>query len=186
MGEASRSQRIVWVDCEMTGLDVSSKTIVEIACVVTEADLTVVAEGPNLIISQSRDVLEGMDNWCKSTFTSNGLLQEIRSSKITMQQAENEVLSYVRRHTDPGMCPLGGNSVSSDRIFLQKHMPTFEKHLHYRNIDVSSIKELAKRWYPDIYARKPRKENTHRALGDIYDSIQELNWYKKNIFIPQI
>ncbi|EFO26721.1 smfn protein [Loa loa] len=185
MGEASRCRRIIWMDCEMTGLDVTSKTIVEIACVITEPDLTIVEEGLNLIISQPKDVLEGMDDWCKATFTSNGLLQEIRSSKITVQQAENEILTYVRQHTDPGMCPLGGNSVGSDRIFLQKYMPTLEKHLHYRNIDVSSIKELAKRWYPYIYARKPRKANTHRALGDIHESIQELNWYKKNIFIPR-
>ncbi|KAM3719960.1 Oligoribonuclease [Dirofilaria immitis] len=169
----------------MTGLDVSSKTIVEIACVVTEADLTIVEEGLDLIISQPKGILEQMDDWCKATFASNGLLQEIQSSKITMLQAENEILAYVRRHTDPGICPLGGNSVGSDRVFLKKYMPTLEKHLHYRIIDVSSIKELAKRWYPDLYVRKTRKENKHRALGDIYESIQELNWYKKNIFIPQ-
>uniref|UniRef100_A0A0R3RQX1 Probable oligoribonuclease n=1 Tax=Elaeophora elaphi TaxID=1147741 RepID=A0A0R3RQX1_9BILA len=184
MSEIHRSQRIIWVDCEMTGLDVSSKTIVEIACVVTEADLTVVEEGLNLIISQPKDVLEEMDSWCKAIFTSNGLLQQIQCSKITKEQAENEILTYVQRHTDPGKCALGGNTVGSDRIFLQKYMPTLENYLHYRNIDVSSIKELVKRWYPDIYAKKPRKKNIHRALADIYESIQELNWYKKNIFIP--
>ncbi|MCP9262329.1 Oligoribonuclease, mitochondrial [Dirofilaria immitis] len=181
MSESSRARRIVWVDCEMTGLDVSSKTIVEIACVVTEADLTIVEKGLDLIISQPKGILEQMDDWCKATFASNGLLQEIQSSKITMLQAENEILAYVRRHTDPGICPLGGNSVGSDRVFLKNICP----HLKSIYTIELSMYRLAKRWYPDLYVRKTRKENKHRALGDIYESIQELNWYKKNIFIPQ-
>ncbi|VDN05384.1 unnamed protein product [Thelazia callipaeda] len=187
--------RIIWVDCEMTGLDVNSKSIVEIACVVTEADLTVmfpfpnsqqqiIEEGVSIVISQSQDALEEMDDWCKTTFSANGLLQEIFSSTITMQEAENEVLTYVRRHTSSNVCPLAGNSVGIDRIFLQKFMPTFANHLHYRTIDVSSVKELVRRWYPWLITSIPQKQCEHRALDDIYESIKELQWYKKNIFIP--
>ncbi|VDN18656.1 unnamed protein product [Gongylonema pulchrum] len=147
--------RIIWVDCEMTGLDVNTKTIVEVACVVTEADLTVVEDGLNVVISHPENVLQSMDSWCKKTFAANGLLKEIQASEISLEQAEQE-----------------------------KYMPTFASHLHYRTIDVSSIKELAKRWYPDIYAKRPRKAEAHRALDDICESIEELQWYRKNIFVP--
>lgn len=178
----AQSGRIIWVDCEMTGLDVNTHTIVEIACVVTEADLTVVEQGMNVVISQSEDVLEKMNNWCKAKFPENGLLQAIRSSKTSMDHAEKEVLRYVQRHTKPGSCPLAGNSVGHDRVFLQKYMPKFAAHLHYRIIDVSSIKELVQRWYPDLFMKIPKKVETHRALEDISESIQELKWYKDNIF----
>lgn len=180
--KAGCSGRLIWIDCEMTGLDVSRHTLVEIACIVTDGDLETVAEGPDLVISHPPNVLERMSPWCKSTFTKNGLLEKIQSSNISMESAESQVLSFLEKHTNKGECPLAGNSVSADRRFIEKCMPKLAKHFHYRTVDVSSFKEMARRWYPEVFAQLPEKKSTHRALDDIRESIEELKWYRKNIF----
>ncbi|XP_069081030.1 oligoribonuclease, mitochondrial isoform X3 [Pleurodeles waltl] len=139
-------------------------------------------EGPNLIIKQPDELLDGMSEWCKEHHGKSGLTQAVRESKIALQQAEYEFLSFVRQHTRPGLCPLAGNSVHADKKFLDKYMPQFMKHLHYRIIDVSTVKELCRRWYPDDYEHAPKKKATHRALDDITESIKELQFYRDHIF----
>ncbi|XP_077360334.1 small fragment nuclease [Festucalex cinctus] len=176
------SEKMVWVDLEMTGLDIENDKILEMACIITDSDLNILAEGPNLIITQSDDVLESMSEWCVEQHGKTGLTQEVRQSKITLEQAEYEFLSFIRQHTPPGQCPLAGNSVHADKRFLDKYMPHFMNHLHYRIIDVSSIKELCRRWFPVEYERAPRKKATHRALEDIRESIKELQYYRDSIF----
>ncbi|XP_061595312.1 oligoribonuclease, mitochondrial-like [Cololabis saira] len=175
-------QRMVWVDLEMTGLDIDKDQIIEMACIITDPDLNLVAEGPNLIINQPDELLDGMSEWCREHHGKSGLTQAVRSSTITLQQAEYEFLSFVRQHTPPGQCPLAGNSVHADKRFLDKFMPQFMFHLHYRIVDVSTIKELSRRWFPDEYKRVPHKKNTHRALDDIQESIKELQFYRTNVF----
>uniref|UniRef100_A0A915BI68 Probable oligoribonuclease n=1 Tax=Parascaris univalens TaxID=6257 RepID=A0A915BI68_PARUN len=181
-GMGARSERLIWMDCEMTGLDVWQHTLVEIACIVTEADLSVVAEGPDIVISQPENVLANMNSWCRSTFARNGLLQKIRESNISVEAAESQMLSFLKEHTDPGKCPLAGNSVYMDRVFIERYMPNLIKHLHYRIVDVSTIKEVARRWYPLEFTLSPQKQQKHRALDDIRESIQELQWYRAHIF----
>jgi len=178
----SRKERLIWIDCEMTGLDVERQTLVEIACIVTEADLSTVAEGLDLVIHQPPAVMDKMDAWCKETFSKNGLWNAIEKSDISMEQAERTVLDFVSRHTDPGVCALAGNTVSMDRRFVEKYMPRLGAHLHYRTVDVSSIKELCRRWYPSDFSRAPKKRLAHRALDDIRDSIIELQYYRAAIF----
>ncbi|VDK17328.1 unnamed protein product [Anisakis simplex] len=174
--------RLIWIDCEMTGLDVNVNRIVEIACIVTEADLSIVSEGPDLVINQPEDVLSNMSDWCKTTFKMNGLTERIRASNINTENAESQVLTFLKRHTEAGQSVLAGNSVYMDRIFINKYMPNLGAHLHYRTVDVSTVKELVKRWNPLAYTLIPRKKNAHRALDDIKESIEELKWYKANIF----
>ncbi|XP_068186885.1 small fragment nuclease isoform X2 [Antennarius striatus] len=144
MSSAAMGQRMVWVDLEMTGLDIDKDQIIEMACIITDAELKVVAEGPNLIIRQPDELLDGMSDWCKQHHGQSGLTQAVRDSNITLEQAEYEFLSFIRQHTPPGQCPLAGNSVHADMRFLQKYMPQFVHHLHYRIIDVSTIKELCR------------------------------------------
>lgn len=175
-------ERLIWVDLEMTGLDVETCYIMEIACLITDDKLNIIAEGPNLIIHQPDDVLESMNKWCKDHHGRSGLTEQSRKSEVTLQAAEMAVLSFVRQHTPPGKCPLAGNSVHADKKFLEKFMPEFMKHLHYRIVDVSTIKELCRRWYPEEYKEGVRKKATHRALEDIIESISELKYYKKSIF----
>ncbi|CAI5644551.1 small fragment nuclease [Oreochromis niloticus] len=182
MSATGMSQRMVWVDLEMTGLDVEKDQIIEMACLITDSDLNILAEGPNLIIKQPDELLEGMSEWCKEHHGKSGLTQAVRDSKITLEQAEYEFLSFVRQHTPPGQCPLAGNSVHADKRFLDKYMPQFMYHLHYRIIDVSTIKELSRRWFPEEYKMVPHKKATHRALEDIRESIKELQYYRANIF----
>ncbi|KAF4082296.1 hypothetical protein AMELA_G00149940 [Ameiurus melas] len=176
------SQRMVWVDLEMTGLDVEKDQIIEMACIITDSDLNAVAEGPNLIINQPDELLDSMSDWCKEHHGKSGLTQAVRDSKISLQQAEYEFLSFIRQHTPPGQCPLAGNSVHADKRFLDKYMPQFMRHLHYRIIDVSTVKELCRRWFPDEYNLTPQKKASHRALDDIQESIKELKFYRVNIF----
>ncbi|XP_013886325.1 small fragment nuclease [Austrofundulus limnaeus] len=176
------SQRMVWVDLEMTGLDIERDQIIEMACIITDSDLNIVAEGPNLIIKQPDELLDGMSDWCKEHHGQSGLTQAVRDSKISLEQAEYEFLSFVRQHTPPGQCPLAGNSVHADKRFLDKHMSQFMYHLHYRIIDVSTIKELCRRWFPEEYEKMPQKSSTHRALEDIQESIKELQFYRASIF----
>ncbi|CAN9501496.1 unnamed protein product [Ophioblennius macclurei] len=175
-------QRMVWVDLEMTGLDIDKDQIIEMACIITDGDLNVLAEGPNLIIKQPDELLDGMSDWCKEHHGNSGLIQAVRDSKIDLHQAEYEFLSFVRQHTPPGQCPLAGNSVHADKKFLDKYMPQFMYHLHYRIIDVSTIKELSRRWFPDEHRMAPHKKSSHRALDDIRESIKELQYYKASIF----
>ncbi|XP_034033633.1 small fragment nuclease [Thalassophryne amazonica] len=176
------SGRMVWVDLEMTGLDIIKDQIIEMACIITDPDLNILAEGPNLIIHQPDELLDGMSDWCKEHHGKSGLTQAVRDSKISLQQAEYEFLSFVRQHTPPGQCPLAGNSVHEDKRFLQKYMPQFTYHLHYRIIDVSTIKELSRRWFPEEYKRVPQKKASHRALDDIRESITELQFYRAHVF----
>uniref|UniRef100_A0A671TU63 Oligoribonuclease, mitochondrial n=1 Tax=Sparus aurata TaxID=8175 RepID=A0A671TU63_SPAAU len=167
---------------QMTGLDIEKDQIIEMACIITDSELNVLAEGPNLIINQPDELLEGMSEWCKEHHGKSGLTQAVRDSKITLEQAEYEFLSFIRQHTPPGQCPLAGNSVHADKRFLDKFMPQFMYHLHYRIIDVSTIKELCRRWFPEEYKMAPHKKATHRALDDICESIKELQYYRATVF----
>ncbi|XP_071799397.1 oligoribonuclease, mitochondrial-like [Asterias amurensis] len=175
-------KRLVWVDLEMTGLDVDKCHILEMACLVTDSDLNVVAEAPNLIINQPEERLAEMDEWCTTHHTDSGLVDAVRASKVSVQQAEYEMLAFIRQHTMPKKCPLAGNSVHVDKTFLEKYMPQFVEHLHYRIVDVSTVKELCRRWYPRQWSDVPYKKGAHRALDDITESIKELKYYRTNIF----
>ncbi len=169
---------IVWVDLEMSGLNIDKEHILEMACLITDQDLNIVAEGPELIIHQSEEVLAGMDEWCTKHHGESGLTQAVRESKIDITQAEQLMLDFLKANNIPkGQCPLGGNSIHADRMFLNKYMKNFLGHLHYRVIDVSSFKECIRRWYPD----EPgfAKKNAHRALDDIKESIVELKYYRE-------
>ena len=177
--------RLVWVDCEMTGLDLGKDQLVEIAVIVTESDLTELDSGLNIIIRPAdMSVLDSMDEVVREMHTASGLLEEIPNG-VTLAEAEEKVLDYVRQHVpDSRKAPLAGSSVYVDRGFLARDMPALDAHLHYRVIDVSSIKELARRWYPRAYFASPEKRGNHRALGDIRESIAELRYYRDAIFVP--
>ncbi|KAJ8040886.1 Oligoribonuclease, mitochondrial [Holothuria leucospilota] len=175
-------KRLVWVDLEMTGLDPNTCHILEMACLITDEELNIVAEGPNLIINQPEEVLNEMNEWCKKHHGESGLTKAVRESKVNLQQAEFEMLSFVRQHTAPGYCPLAGNSVHVDKVFLEKYMQQFMHHLHYRIVDVSTLKELCRRWYPEEFANCPQKKAAHRAMDDINESIKELQYYRRSIF----
>jgi oligoribonuclease len=183
------SDRLVWIDCEMTGLDLERDALIEVAVLVTDAELNVLGEGVDVVIAPPAadldGLLAGMVPVVRDMHTSSGLLTELAGG-VTMEEAESRVLAYVREHVpDPGKAQLAGNTVSTDRNFLARDMPTLEAHLHYRIVDVSSIKELARRWYPRAYFNAPKKTGNHRALGDIRDSIAELRYYRETIFVPQ-
>ncbi|RNA40090.1 mitochondrial, partial [Brachionus plicatilis] len=175
-----KSNYIVWVDLEMSGLNIDKDHILEIACLITDKNLNTVAEGPELIIHQSNEVLNGMDEWCTKTHGESGLTASCRSSQINIEQAEQIMLEFVQKHIPKGACPLAGNSIHVDRIFLNKYMKNFLNYLHYRIIDVSTIKELAKRWSDErqFFVKK----QTHRALDDIKESIDELKYYRIKFF----
>jgi oligoribonuclease len=182
---SERSQdRIVWIDCEMTGLDLSADALIEVAALVTDSQLTVLGDGVDVVIRPPDGVLEHMVDIVRNMHTSSGLLDELEAG-ITLQAAEDAVMEYVRHWVpDARKAPLAGNSVGTDRGFLARDMPTLENHLHYRIIDVSSIKELARRWYPRIYFASPSKNGGHRALADIQESIEELKYYREVLFVP--
>jgi oligoribonuclease len=178
------ADRLVWIDLEMTGLDPTSDEIVEIACIVTEADLTEIDAGISLVVKPSDAPLAAMDDVVVRMHTESGLLTEIPEG-ITLADAEAQVLAYVRTHVpDARKAPLAGSSVYVDRGFLAAYMPDLDTHLHYRLVDVSSIKELARRWYPRVYFATPEKNGNHRALGDIRESIAELRYYRDALFVP--
>ncbi|WP_432573825.1 oligoribonuclease [Kineococcus sp. SYSU DK005] len=177
--------RIVWIDCEMTGLDLARDALVEVAVLVTDADLNVLGDGVDVVIAPPREALEGMDPVVVAMHTSSGLLEELPAGR-TLAEAEQVVLEYVRRWVpEPRKAPLAGSSVHTDRAFLVRDMPELTDHLHYRLIDVSSVKELARRWFPRVYFHTPRKHGGHRALADIRESIQELKYYREVLFVPQ-
>jgi len=175
-------QHLVWLDLEMSGLDPERDVILEIATIITDNALNIVAEGPNLVIHQPDHVLQAMDAWCREHHGRSGLTARVRASHITLREAERQTLDFVRRHVPKGASPLCGNSVHQDRRFLSRYMPELEGWLHYRNIDVSTIKELARRWYPGF--QPPAKQNTHLALADIRESIAELAAYRRHLFVP--
>ena len=176
------SGNLVWIDLEMTGLDPEKHVIVEIASIVTDDRLNVVAEGPDMAIHQPDTVLRAMESWSREHHQASGLLDRIKTSTQSCAQAEEETLMFLSRFCQRGESPLCGNSIGQDRRFLVKHMPTLEDFFHYRNIDVSSVKELVKRWYPSLSPFK--KEKTHLALNDIKESIDEMLYYRKHVFVP--
>jgi oligoribonuclease len=183
MVENNGSDRIVWIDCEMTGLDFKNDLLVEIACVITNAQLEQVTEGLNIVIQAPVERLETMDPFVVNMHTESGLLPEIPNG-VTLELAEELLFDYITSHIpEASKAPLAGSSVHVDRIFLQRDMPRVDSYLHYRIIDVSSVKELARRWYPKAYFASPPKTGNHRALGDILDSINELKYYRDAVFV---
>lgn len=178
------SEPIVWIDCEMTGLDPVADALIEVAVIVTDSELNVLGEGVDVVIAPPTGAIETMGDFVRNMHTESGLLEELPSG-ITMQEAQERVLDYITAHVpEPRRAQLGGNSVGTDRIFLARDMPAVVEHLHYRVVDVSTIKELARRWYPRAYFQAPEKSGNHRALGDIKDSIRELQYYRSTIFVP--
>jgi oligoribonuclease len=173
---------LVWMDLEMTGLEPEVERIIEIATLVTDAELNLIAEGPELVIHQPDALLDAMDDWNKEHHGASGLLARVRASTVTEAEAERLTLEFLKAHVPAKSVPLCGNSIAQDRRFLVKYMAELNEHLHYRNVDVSTIKELVKRWYPDSY-QAPRKQATHRALDDIRESINELRFYKERVFV---
>lgn len=177
------SDLLVWMDLEMTGLDPERERIIEIATIITDGQLNIVAEGPELVIHQSEALLSSMDAWNKEHHGSSGLTGRVRASTVSEADAEAETLAFVAAHTGARTAPLAGNSIHQDRRFLVKYMPALEAHLHYRNVDVSTVKELVRRWYPEVHKRAPKKKETHRALDDIRESLAELAYYRKRAFV---
>lgn len=177
----SENDRLVWIDLEMTGLDPEKERIIEIATIVTDSQLELVAEGPVLAIHQPDDVLEAMDEWCTRTHGESGLTRRVRESTVSEQDAAQQTLAFLARYLAPGKSPLCGNSIGQDRRFLVKYMPELEAFFHYRNLDVSTVKELARRWRPDVLDGV-RKSGSHLALDDIRESIEELRHYRSEFF----
>ena len=177
---------LIWIDCEMTGLDVVNDALVEIAVLVTDSDLNVIGEGVDVVIHASAEKLSGMNEYVTQMHTTSGLITEIPNG-MSASQAEDAILAYLETTgAVAGKSPLAGNSVSVDRNFIARDMPHRSEYLHYRTVDVSSIKELARRWYPKLYFAAPAKTGNHRALGDIQDSITELAYYRTSLFIPSV
>ena len=176
---ALNENRLVWLDMEMTGLDPEKERIIEVAVVVTEPDLTVVAEGPVLVVHQPDSLLDAMDSWNTSTHGKSGLTAKVRASTIDEAQAEQALIDFLSQHVPAGKSPLCGNTISQDRRFMFRYMPRLEAFFHYRNLDVSTLKELARRWRPDVL-KGFEKKSKHEALADIYESIQELKYYRDN------
>ncbi len=176
---------LVWIDLEMTGLDVSREQILEIATIVTNAELEIVGEGPDLVLHRTDAELDAMDAWNTEHHGKSGLTTRSRASTITTEDAAAQTLAFLESvGVKANASPLAGNSIHQDRVFLAKYMPQIEKHVHYRNVDVSTIKELVRRWMPAVYAERPTKKSTHRALDDIKESIDELRFYRSRAFRP--
>jgi oligoribonuclease len=170
---------LIWIDLEMTGLNPEREVIIEIATIVTDSQLNIIAEGPSFAIWQSDEFLNAMDEWCTRQHGMSGLTQRVRASTVSVRQAEVDTLNFLRRHVPQGLSPMCGNTVSQDRRFLNRYMPELEAYFHYRHIDVSTLKELAKRWKPEI-TRGYNKKSSHLALDDIRDSIDELRYYRRH------
>jgi oligoribonuclease len=176
---------LVWMDLEMTGLDHTSDVIVEIATLITDDQLEIVAEGPDLVVHQPDEVLARMDPFVVDMHTRSGLLEAITRSTITLEEAGAATLEFIKQHApEPMSVPLCGNSIGTDRRFLAAYLPEIESHLHYRSVDVSSVKELVKRWYPGVDAARPHGQGSHRALDDIRQSVAELAYYRDRVFVP--
>jgi oligoribonuclease len=175
--------RLVWIDLEMTGLDPREHRILEIGTLITNASLDVIAEGPELVVSASEDVLSAMNDWSRDHHQASGLLDRVRASTVTVEEAERRTLEFVKEHCVEGQTPLAGNSIHMDRFFLKFHMPALEAFLHYRNVDVTTLKELARRWNPQVLEEAPRKTDTHRAMEDLRESIAELRHYRERLIV---
>ncbi|HTL37101.1 MAG TPA: oligoribonuclease [Kofleriaceae bacterium] len=176
---------LVWLDMEMTGLDPERERIIEVATIITDGQLTEVATGPEIVIHQPDEVLNAMDDWNKSHHGASGLVERVKASTISEADAEAQTIAFINQHVGVKDRPvLAGNSIHQDRRFIHRYMPALDKRLHYRMVDVSTIKELARRWYPQVIAKVPQKKETHRALDDIRESIDELRYYKQNLFAP--
>ncbi|WP_454044344.1 oligoribonuclease [Cellulosimicrobium sp. Marseille-Q8652] len=185
MSPVNANERIVWIDCEMTGLDLGADALVEVAAVVTDSELTVLGEGVDVLVRPPAEAVEQMGDFVRQMHTTSGLLDELATG-LTLAEAEQRVLDYVRAWVpEPGKAPLAGNSVGTDKGFLDRDMPALMSHLHYRIIDVSSVKELSRRWFPRAYFASPEKNGGHRALADILESIDELRYYREAVFVPQ-
>lgn len=180
----AEADRLVWLDLEMTGLDVTRHTIVEIAALVTDAGLEPLDDGIDIVVHQPPTALAEMDDYVRTMHTRSGLLPAIESSEVPLDAAGAAVLDYVRAHVGPGIAPLCGNSIGVDRRFLDRYLPALDAYLHYRSVDVSSFKELCRRWYPELYRRRPGKAETHRALDDVRESIAELRFYREHLLVP--
>lgn len=176
---AVNDQRLIWLDMEMTGLDPEKERIIEIAVVITESDLTFVAQAPVLVIHQSQALLDAMDKWNQSTHTKSGLIDKVKASTVTEEQAETQLLAFLAEHVPAGKSPMCGNTIGQDRRFMVKYMPRLEEYFHYRNLDVSTLKELSLRWKPEVY-RSFVKQSKHEALADIQESIDELKHYREH------
>ena len=185
MDIAAKDNRIVWVDLEMTGLDPARHVIVEVAALVTDAELNIIDEGVDLVVHATDAQLAEMDDVVTSMHSGNGLLDEIKASPVSLAEAEDAVLALVEKHCDPAHpAPLAGNSIATDRTFIRAQMPRLDAALHYRMIDVSTVKELTRRWFPKVYYNQPQKGMAHRALADIVESIRELDYYRRAVFVP--
>jgi oligoribonuclease len=178
----AESDLLVWIDLEMTGLDPAEHHILEIATLVTNGALEVIAEGPDLVIGQPESVLAAMNDWCREHHTASGLVARVRASTTSPDAAQAQTLAFLEAHCAPGTAPLAGNSIHVDRFFLRHRMPEVEAHLHYRNVDVTCVKELCRRWFPRTFAAAPKKSDSHRALEDIRESIAELAYYRARVF----
>lgn len=180
------TERLVWVDCEMTGLDLGHDVLIEVAALVTDSELNILGEGVDVVIHAEDALLSGMLDVVRDMHAKSGLTEEVRASTVTLAEAEDLVLAYVTEHVkDAKAAPLCGNSIATDRGFLARDMPRLDNYLHYRMVDVSSIKELCRRWYPRVYFGQPAKGLSHRALADIRESIRELLYYRQAVFVPQ-
>ena len=176
---AQDQNNLVWLDMEMTGLDPDKDRIIEIAVVVTDSQLNALSEAPVLVVRQPDAVLEAMDDWNKSTHARSGLIDKVKASTLSETQAEEQLLAFLAQHVPGKTSPMCGNSICQDRRFLARYMPRLEAYFHYRNLDVSTLKELARRWKPDV-AKGPVKQGKHEALADIHESIEELKYYREN------
>ncbi|WP_156755704.1 oligoribonuclease [Actinokineospora pegani] len=180
------TDRLVWIDCEMTGLDLGRDALIEIAALVTDSELNVLGEGVDLVIHTDDATLDGMPEVVREMHAKSGLTEEVRTATLTLAEAQQKVLEYVREWVpDQRTAPLCGNSIATDRGFITRDMPELDAHLHYRMVDVSSIKELCRRWYPRVYYAQPDKGLAHRALADIHESIRELRYYRGTAFVAQ-
>ncbi|MCW2714839.1 MAG: oligoribonuclease [Frankiales bacterium] len=180
------SDRLVWIDCEMTGLDLGDDLLIEIAALVTDSELNVLGDGIDIVIGATAEQLERMPDVVREMHASSGLTEEVLASTVSLEQAEQQVLAYVKQWVpEAKKAPLCGNSIGTDRAFLTRDMAELDEWLHYRMVDVSSIKELARRWYPRVYFNAPKKGGGHRALADILESVQELRYYRAAMFVPQ-
>ncbi|MFD6794337.1 MULTISPECIES: oligoribonuclease [Prauserella salsuginis group] len=179
------TDRLVWIDCEMTGLDLATDALIEIAVLITDADLNVLDDGLDLVIHADDDALAAMPDVVAEMHEKSGLTDEVRRSTTTLADAEQQVLDHIKRYVpDAQTAPLAGNSIGTDRGYIARDMPALDAHLHYRMVDVSSVKELVRRWYPRVYYAKPEKGLAHRALADIKESIAELRYYRATAFVP--
>ena len=185
MSTTRKNDRLVWVDMEMSGLMPETDRILEIAMIVTDGDLNIVAEGPVLVVHQEDAVLDRMDAWNKGTHSKSGLIDKVKASTLTEAEVEAECLAFLKQHVKSSISPMCGNTIHQDRRFMNRYMPKLESYFHYRNIDVSTIKELCKRWQPEI-AKGFSKQQAHTALADIIESVEELRYYREKLFIPTI